>query len=429
MEEKLSSRKLSLQRAAELSRKTDDYLEAKKRIPRGLEMQDQFNKSKKKLLEHFQASEEDWNNWKWQLDNIINDVETLSKVLNLTEESKNDLIILSKIYRWAVSPYYASLMDPDDAFDPIRLMGLPTVAELVDESGEMDPMGEEFTNPAGCITRRYPDRLIINVTNQCANYCRFCQRRRNIGQIDRHRPKSLLEKSVEYIRNNPEIRDVLITGGDSLMLDDETLEWLISSVRAISHVEIIRLGTRSLVTLPQRITPDLCNMLKKYHPIYVNTHFNHPKEITQDAKRAAEMLANSGISIGNQMVLLNGINNDKYVVQNLNHELLKIRVRPYYIFHAKQVKGTEHLQCSVDDGIEIMEHLRGRTSGMAIPTYIINAPGGAGKTPILPTYLVSRGHDSITFRTWEGKMFKYKNTPTKDIRTLIHKLRETSEIS
>jgi len=429
VEEKLSSRQLSLQRAAELSRKTDDYLEAKKRIPRGLEMQDQFNESKKKLLEHFQASEEDWNNWKWQLDNIINDVETLSKVLNLTEEAKNDLSILSKRYRWAVSPYYASLMNPDDVFDPIRLMGLPTVAELVDESGEMDPMGEEFTNPAGCITRRYPDRLIINVTNQCANYCRFCQRRRNIGQIDRHRPKSLLEKSVEYIRNNPEIRDVLITGGDSLMLDDETLEWLISSVRAISHVEIIRLGTRSLVTLPQRITPDLCNMLKKYHPIYVNTHFNHPKEITQDAKRAAEMLANSGISIGNQMVLLNGINNDKYVVQNLNHELLKIRVRPYYIFHAKQVKGTEHFQCSVDDGIEIMEHLRGRTSGMAIPTYIINAPGGAGKTPILPTYLVSRGHDSITFRTWEGKMFKYKNTPTKDIRTLIHQLRETSEIS
>jgi glutamate 2,3-aminomutase len=423
VKEKLSSRQLSLQRAAELSRKTDNYLEAKKRIPRGMEMHGQFNETKKKLLKHFQASEEDWNNWKWQLDNIISDVETLGRVLNLTEEVKNDLIILSKKYRWAVSPYYASLMDPDDVFDPIRLMGLPTIAELMDQSGEMDPMGEEFTNPAGSITRRYPDRLIINVTNQCANYCRFCQRRRNIGQVDQHRPKSLLEQSVEYIRENPEIRDVLITGGDSLMLDDDMLEWLIGSVRAIPHVEIIRLGTRSLVTLPQRITPELCDMLKKYHPIYVNTHFNHPKEITPDAKRAAEMLADSGISIGNQMVLLNGINNYKYIVQNLNHELLKIRVRPYYIFHAKQVKGTEHFQCSVDDGIEIMEHLRGRTSGMAIPTYIINAPGGAGKTPILPTYLVSRGHDTITFRTWEGKMFRYKNIPTKDIRTLIQKAR------
>lgn len=425
MKEKLSSRQLSLQRAAELSGKTNDYLEAKKRIPRGMEMQDQFDDSKKRLLEHFQANEDDWNNWKWQLDHIINDVETLGKVLNLSEQDKNDLVILTKKYRWAASPYYVSLMDPNDIFDPIRLMGLPTMAELADESGEMDPMGEEFTNPAGCITRRYPDRLIINVTNQCANYCRFCQRRRNIGQVDHHKPKWMLEKSVEYIKENPEIRDVLITGGDSFMLDDDMLEWLVGSVRAIPHVEVIRLGTRSLVTLPQRITPALCDMLKKHHPIYVNTHFNHPKEITKDAKRAAEMLANSGISIGNQMVLLNGINNDKFIVQNLNHELLKIRVRPYYIFHPKQVQGTGHFLCSVDDGIEIMEHLRGRTSGMAIPTYIINAPGGAGKTPILPTYLVSRGHDSIAFRTWEGKMFRYKNVQTKDIHTLVEQARES----
>ncbi|HHY83090.1 MAG TPA: glutamate 2,3-aminomutase [Clostridiales bacterium] len=424
MEERLSSRQVSLQRAAELAGKASEYLEAKKRIPKGIEMQQAFNASKQKLLEHFRAGEEDWNNWKWQLNHIINDVNTLSKVINLTDEDKHELTVLSQKYRWAVSPYYASLMDPDDPFDPIRLMGLPSMAELADTTGEMDPMGEEFTNPAGSITRRYPDRLIINVTNQCANYCRFCQRRRNIGQVDRHKSKKVLQESIDYIKENPEIRDVLITGGDSLMLENNVLEWLISSIRAIPHVEIIRLGTRSIVTLPQRITPQLCSMLKKYHPIYINTHFNHPKEITRDAKRAAEMLADSGIPLGNQMVLLNGVNNDKYIVQCLNHELLKIRVRPYYIFHPKQVKGTSHFLCSVDEGIEIMEHLRGRTSGMAIPTYIINAPGGAGKTPVLPTYLVSRGHNTVTFRTWEGKIFKYKNPPTVDIKKAIKNARK-----
>ena len=425
VKERLSNRQISLQRAAELSGKTGEYLEAKKCIPRGMEMQQAFDASRKKLLALFNAREDDWNNWRWHMENTINDVDTLEKILNLTEEDKSELSILSGKYRWAVSPYYASLMDPDDVFDPIRLMGLPTIAELADDSGELDPMGEEFTSPAGSITRRYPDRLIINVTNKCANYCRFCQRRRNIGQVDRHRPKWLLQESLDYIRENPEIRDVLITGGDSLMLEDEMLEWLISSVRAIPHVEIIRLGSRTLVTLPQRITPDLCSMLKKYHPIYLNTHFNHPKEITKDAKKAAEMLSDSGISIGNQMVLLNGINNNKFIVQCLNHELLKIRVRPYYIFHPKQVKGTGHFLCSVDEGMEILEHLRGRTSGMAIPTYIIIAPGGAGKTPVLPTYLVSRGPETVTLRTWEGKMFRYRNTPSRDIRALVREARES----
>lgn len=418
------NRLISISRANELKNKTSGYLEAKKSIPLGLKIQDEYDKVKKKILKYFNATEEDWNNWHWQLKNIINDVSILSKILNLSEVDKDIMMMLSNKYRWAVSPHYASLMNPNDPFDPIRMMGLPSASELVNENGDMDPMGEEKTNPAGSITRRYPDRLIINVTNRCANFCRFCQRRRNIGQTDRNIPKDIIQESIDYIGENPEIRDVLITGGDSLLLEDDELEWIISSIRSIPHVEIIRLGTRSIVTLPQRITPALCNMLKKYHPIFVNTHFNHPKEITIDSKRAAEMLADSGISVGNQMVLLNGINNNKYIVQYLNHELLKIRIRPYYIFHPKQVKGTGHFLCSVDDGLEIMEHLRGHTSGMAIPTYIINAPGGAGKTPILPTYLISRDSNNIMIRTWEGKVFKYKNQPTQDLKTLVNKAKE-----
>ena len=422
--EHIDKRALSNARAKELKDKTTEYREAKERIPQGRQLQEMFDASKKKLLQYFIATEADWKDWHWQLKHSISDDKILNELLELSEDDRKVLIRLSKRYRWAISPYYASLMNPKDPFGPIRMMSLPSVAELAYDTGELDPMGEECTNPAGSITRRYPDRLIINVTNQCANYCRFCQRRRLIGQADVHRHKALIEESLEYIRQNPEIRDVLITGGDALLLEDLELEWILSSVRAIPHVEIIRIGTRSLVAMPQRVTPALCAMLKKYHPLYINTHFNHPQEVTLEAKHAAELLADHGISVGNQMVLLNGINNDKYVVQCLNHELLKIRVRPYYIFHPKHVKGTSHFLCSIDDGLEIMEHLRGHTSGMAIPTYIVNAPGGAGKIPILPTYLVSREKNHVVIRTWEGKVFEYRNAPTKDIHAIIRQARE-----
>lgn len=417
-----SKREVSLERAQVLKEHASEYIEARKKIPKGLEIQERYNESKKKIMDMLNASEADWQDWKWQISNRIETADTLSKVLKLSRKEKNALKRISEKHRWSVSPYYATLMDPEDRFDPVRLLGIPSVAELFYERGKADPMGEEFTNPAGSITRRYPDRLIIYVTNQCANYCRHCQRRRNIGQTDTHKSKKVLRESIDYIARNPEIRDVLLTGGDALMLDNEMLEWILEELRKIQHVEIIRLGTRAIVTLPQRITPQLCEMLKKYHPLYINTHFNHPKEITTDSKKAAEMLADSGISIGNQMVLLNGVNNDKHVVKCLNHEMLKIRVRPYYIFHPKRVKGTGHFMCSIDEGLEIMEHLRGQTSGMAIPTYIINAPEGRGKTPLLPEYLISRGRDYITIRTWEGRVMNCKNTCSKDIKEIIAEL-------
>lgn len=414
----ITKKYVSLRRAEELKSRITDYLQARKRIPRGLLMEEEFKESKKNILRLLGGTENDWNDYKWQLKNRIKDAETLSKIIVLSNDEKKQISEVSKLYRWAISPYYASLINKDEKYDPIKLLSVPTSAEIVNTSGERDPMAEEYTNPAGSITRRYPDRLIINVTNECSMYCRHCQRRRNIGYKDAHRPSEVIMESIEYIRKNEEIRDVLITGGDPLTLPTHRLEWILKELKSIPHVEYIRIGTRTLVTMPQRITDDLLDMLKKYHPIYINTHFNHPQEITKDSKEACEKIANAGIPLGNQAVLLNEINNDKFVMRCLNHELLKIRVRPYYIFHAKHVEGTEHFNTSVDDGLEIMEYLRGYTSGIAIPTYIINAPKGQGKTPILPQYLISRGKDYVMIRTWEGKVIKYPNHQTKNFRDL-----------
>ncbi|WP_130806593.1 glutamate 2,3-aminomutase [Senegalia massiliensis] len=416
MKEQKLKRKASLERAEVLRKSIDDYLKIRDSIPKGLELEEEYNENKKHILEVLNANEEDWNDYKWQLKNRVSDIETLNKLIELSDVEKSSIEKVGKKYRWAISPYYISLMHKNDKYDPIRMLSIPSIIEIVDEVGDNDPMGEEYTNPAGSITRRYPDRLIINVTNECAMYCRHCQRRRNIGQVDNHTNTESINESINYIKNNPEIRDVLITGGDPLTLSDDRLEWILKSLKEIPHVEYIRIGSRTLVTMPQRITDNLVDMLKKYHPIYINSHFNHPKEITRESKEACEKLANAGIPLGNQAVLLNGINNDKYIMRSLNHELLKIRVKPYYIFHAKHVKGTTHFNTSVDDGIEIMEYLRGYTSGMAIPTYIINAPKGQGKTPILPEYLISRGKDYIMIRTWEGKVLKYENHPTLDIK-------------
>jgi lysine 2,3-aminomutase len=341
--------------------------------------------------------------------NRIKDAETLKNLLPLEAKQLQDIQAVGETYRWALSPYYLSLIDKNDPNDPIRLQSVPSVQELKDDLGEDDPMGEAFTSPAPCITRRYPDRLIINVTNICAMYCRHCQRRRNIGEIDVHETRSRLQAALEYVRNNPEIRDVLVTGGDALLLSDQTLDWLLNELHQIPHVEIKRIGTRVPVTLPMRITDELCRILEKYPPIYINTQFNHPKEVTEEAKKAADKLIKAGVVLGNQAVLLKGINDQPDIMKRLNQELLKIRVRPYYIFHAKNVKGTSHFIPKIQDGLEIMEKLRGYTSGLAIPTYIINAPGGGGKTPILPQYLVSLNDHEAILRTWEGNIIHYPN--------------------
>ena len=397
------SRRISLERAAELKKETlgisafkmSFYEDLKKRKEKSEAM-------KRRLLEYFGGSAEDWDDWKWQLKNRISDVDVLVKFLNLSQEEKDGVIQVAKTYRWACTPYYLSLMDPDDHSYPINRMAIPAIDET-DMSGESDPMDEEHTSPAACITRRYPNRLIINVTSACAMFCRHCQRRRLIGECDRTKSRTEIDEAIAYVRENEEIRDILVTGGDPMLLPDGELEYILKSLRAIPHVEIIRIGTRVNVTMPQRITPELAGMLKKYHPLFVNIQFNHPAEITEESRRACELLADAGIPLGNQMVFLKGINNDKYVVQLLNEQLLTCRVRPYYIFHPKQVVGTHHFSISVSEGIEIMKYLRGHTSGLAIPSYILNAPGGLGKIPLLPEYIIENTPERVRLRTWEGK--------------------------
>jgi len=267
-----NKREHALQRAEELESRIRPYLDAKDKILTGFDLQEQHQKLKLKILEYFKATEEQWNDWHWQMKNRIEDVETLGKLIDLSYEQKQVIEKIEKECRWSISPYYLSILDPNDPSCPIWMQAIPSAHEIDDPYGKEDPMAEEYTSPAPRITRRYPDRLIINITNQCAMFCRHCQRRRNIGEIDKPAPKKDIEEAINYIRNNPEIRDVLVTGGDPLTLTDDKLEWILSEIRNIPSVEIIRLGSRTLVTLPQRITQKLCDMLEKYHPLYINTH-------------------------------------------------------------------------------------------------------------------------------------------------------------
>lgn len=402
-------RRYSLERAEVLKKHIEPYLEKSKEIPTGFNLSEFYTAQKARILAYFHADQSDWEDWRWQMRHRITDVDTLSAIFPLPSKQKSDITQIGRTYRWAVSPYYLSLMDFNNPEDPVLLQGIPKIDELLDEEGEEDPMGEAVTSPAPCITRRYPDRLIINVTNICGMYCRHCQRRRNIGETDQHKSREDLQAALDYIRTNPEIRDVLVTGGDALLLSDSTLDWLLSELHSIPHVEIKRLGTRVPVTLPMRITDNLIEILGKYPPIYINTQFNHAKEVTPDAKKAADKLVSAGVVLGNQAVLLKGINNDPDVMKKMNQELLKIRVRPYYIFHAKNVKGTKHFIPSIHEGLKVMEGLRGYTSGLAVPTYIINAPQGGGKTPLLPQYLLSLDEHEAVLKTWEGKIVHYEN--------------------
>jgi len=386
----------------------DDYLQVLPHIRTGLNQQDRIARRQAEIREKLEASLEQWDDYRWQLTHRIDSVADLANLLPLDNTTIEQIREVSKQYRFAISPYYLSLIDPDDPNCPIRLQSVPSVREL-NPAGELDPMDEEHSSPVPAVTRRYPDRLIIKVTNLCGMYCRFCQRRRLIGETDCSETDDVLGKAVDYIRSQPEIRDVLITGGDALMLPDSVLDRLLGQLRGIAHVEIIRLGTRTPVTLPQRITPELVDMLKRHHPLYINTHFNSPAEITAEARQACDRLSNAGIPLGNQMVLLNGVNNNKYTIRRLNQLLLTLRVRPYYIFHPKAVRGTSHFWVRLGEGLEIMESLRGYTSGLAIPTYIVNGPEGLGKTPLIPNYLLYIGKDKAVFRNWGNVIFEIEN--------------------
>lgn len=354
------------------------------------------------------VSTAEWDDWRWQLKNRLVDLDTLKQVIPLTAEEEQGVRDCLSALRMAITPYYASLIDANDPNCPIRRQAIPTARELYYAEEDMaDPLLEDTDSPAPGLTHRYPDRVLFLVTDQCSMYCRHCTRRRIAGMTDQSRSQKEIDASIQYIKNTPSVRDVLLSGGDALMLGNERLEYILRALRQIPHVEIIRIGTRAPVVMPQRITPELVAMLRRYHPLYVNTHFNHPREITPETKAACERLADAGIPLGNQTVLLRGINDCPDIMKQLMHGLLKIRVKPYYIYQCDLSQGISHFRTRVSTGIEIIESLRGHTSGMAVPTFVVDAPGGGGKIPVMPQYLISMSDRRIVLRNYEGVLASY----------------------
>lgn len=350
----------------------------------------------------------DWNDWKWQVKNRVETLEDLKKYVSLSPEEEVGVERCLGELRMAVTPYYLSLINPDDPHDPVRRQAVPTARELYHApEDDRDPLHEDTDSPVKGLTHRYPDRVLMLITDQCSMYCRHCTRRRFAGQHDAAVPLGQVDACIDYVAAHPEVRDVLLSGGDALMMSDEKLEHIIKRLRAIPHVEIVRIGSRIPVVMPQRITQSLCDMLKKYHPIWLNTHFNHPNEITGESARACAMLADAGIPLGNQSVLLAGVNDCVHVMKKLVHELVKIRVRPYYIYQCDLSLGLSHFRTPVSKGIEIIEALRGHTSGFAVPTFVVDAPGGGGKTPVMPDYIISQTPGKIILRNFEGVITTY----------------------
>ena len=354
------------------------------------------------------VTDEQWNDWKWQVKNRIETLEELNKYVNLTEEEQEGVRKSLQTLRMAITPYYLSLIDPNDPNDPVRRQAIPTEAETHISAADLqDPLHEDEDSPTPGLTHRYPDRVLLLITDMCSMYCRHCTRRRFAGQNDCESPSERIQKAIDYIAKTPTVRDVLLSGGDALMVNDEMLESIIKRLRAIPHVEIIRIGSRTPVVCPQRITDKLVNMLKQYHPIWLNTHFNHPNEMTPEASAALAKLANAGIPLGNQSVLLRGVNDCVHVMKRLVHLLVKNRVRPYYIYQCDLSMGLEHFRTPVSKGIEIIEGLRGHTSGYAVPTFVVDAPGGGGKTPVMPNYVISQSPRKVILRNFEGVITTY----------------------
>lgn len=353
-----------------------------------------------------------WKDWKWQLKHSVNDIKTFEEVLNIsfTEEEHASIKKTIEKFPLSITPYYLSLINRNDfRNDPVFKQAFPTQQELFIEQYDMkDPLAEDKDSPVEGITHRYPDRVLFYISNVCSMYCRHCTRKRKVGDIDFIPNKETLLKGINYIKKTPQVRDVLLSGGDPFMLDDNYLDWILTQIRDIPHVEVIRIGTRMPVVLPFRITDNLVNMLKKHHPVWINTHFNHPKEFTPSSKIALKKMADAGIPLGNQTVLLSGVNDCPKIIKKLLHLLVKNRVRPYYIYQCDLSEGLTHFRTPIGKGIEIMESLIGHTSGFCIPTYVIDAPGGGGKIPIMPNYIISWSTNKVVLRNYEGVITTYK---------------------
>ncbi len=354
----------------------------------------------------------DWKDWRWQIKHRITDINTVEKLLNIRFKATERKQILKTIKKFPISitPYYLSLINAKKfRTDPIFRQAVPNPSELiVVEHESSDPLSEDKDSPVPGITHRYPDRVLFLISNTCSMYCRHCTRKRKVGDVDSIPSKEQILEGIEYIKRSPQVRDVLLSGGDPLMLSDEYLDWILTELRKIEHVEIIRIGTRMPVVLPFRITDELVEMLRKHHPLYINTHFNHPRELTKSSKNALIKLADAGIPLGNQTVLLSGVNDCPRIMKTLFQKLVKNRVKPYYLFQCDLSEGLAHFRTPISKGIEIMENLIGHTSGLAVPRYVVDAPGGAGKIPLMPKYLISWGTHKAILRNYEGVITSYK---------------------
>jgi lysine 2,3-aminomutase len=360
------------------------------------------------------ASSADWNDWRWQLRHMLTTAEDFARVIALTDAERAGLERAPELFRTGTTPYYASLMDRSDPRCPIRMQTLPSVRELEIRPEELDdPLGEDAHRPTPAVFHKYPDRVLLLALDRCAIYCRHCNRRRLVGGDD-PTTRAQLDAAIDYIRATRAVRDVLVSGGDPLLLPTPRLDELLGRLRAIDHVEIIRLGTRVPVVLPMRVDDELCAMLRRHHPLYINTHFNHPKEITAAARAACERLVDAGIPVGNQAVLLRGVNSSVRCLRALMRALLRMRVKPYYLFQGDTALGTDHLRTPVDEAIRLLDGMRGWMSGMAIPHLVIDAPGGGGKIPIGPRYLIDMDAEWVTLRNYRGDVVRYPQPRERD---------------
>ncbi len=368
-------------------------------------------RSKEFLRKHFpDATVSDWNDWKWQVRNRVRRVEALEKMINLTDDERATVEKRTGNLPIAITPYYLSLFDPNDPLQPLRRTHIPVGSEFLKVKGEdPDPLGEDHDTATPGLVHRYPDRVLFLTTGFCSTYCRYCTRSRMVGETNGEYSfsTSQWEKAAQYIEAHPEIRDCLLSGGDPLSIGDDKLEWLLNRLRSIKHLEFIRIGTKIPVVMPQRITKNLTRMLKKYHPLWMSIHFTHPDELTPETMEATARLADAGIPLGSQTVLLKGINDDVNVLKPLFHGLLRARVKPYYLYQCDPVSGSAHFRTPVEKGLEIMRALRGHTTGYALPTFVVDAPGGGGKIPVGPDYVVGRDGDDLLLTNFEGGLYRY----------------------
>ena len=372
-----------------------------------------LSQQQKEILEEIDGSSvSQWNDWKWQLRHCIKDLDTFETLLNikLPEQLRKNFSTIIEKFPMSITPYYLSLIKTDDLEnDPVFKQSFPVINELhVDKNYMADPLHEDKDSPVPGLMHRYPDRALLLVSNKCSMYCRHCTRKRRVGDRDTIPGRDQIMKGIEYIRKTPQIRDVLLSGGDPFLLSTDYLDWILTELQTIEHIEVIRIGTRTPVVMPSRITDNLLEMLKKHHPIWINTHFNHPRELTASSRQALKKLADAGIPLGNQSVLLAGANDCPRIMRSLVHKLVANRVRPYYLYQCDLSEGLSHFRTPVGKGIEILESLIGHTSGFCVPTYVIDAPGGGGKIPVMPQYLISWSTNKVILRNYEGVITTYK---------------------